>query len=114
MSTHLINKTENGILFFCNGCKLLHLEFKNISLNFTKQQLNDFYEHVEKLDGSSWELANQSSPFRRKIVIPLFNGNFNFMINLEELIELKNLIHKTNNSLHNTLLKNIDIISRCN
>jgi hypothetical protein len=114
MTPQIINETKNGLLFFCTGCKRIHLEYKNINLNFTKSQLHEFHENIHQLDGPSWEHVNQNSPFKRKIVLPLDTSTFNFLVNMAELIELKQLIHPPRNSSLERILKNINTISRCN
>ena len=115
MSSNIINETENGLLFSCNSCQLIHLEFKNLNFNFTKKQLSSFDKYLNNLNADSFENINHHSPFKRKIVIPTSEDGFNFLLNKEELTELKSLISLPLYSLTpNKLLNNLNNIERCN
>ena len=63
MSKDFINKTQNGQVFKCDKCNLIHIEYKNLNFNFTIKQFDDFADYLSKLDGEEWEEKNKNSKF---------------------------------------------------
>lgn len=93
----LINKTVNGQIFKCDSCEAIHIEYKNLSFNFSIHQFDSFADFLSKLDGNKWEIKNKNSSFKRKIIIPTGNRSFNVLLNNEELQELNNLFNRIGN-----------------
>ena len=89
----IINKTTNGQIFKCDDCDSIHIEFKNIGLNFSLKQFDRFADYISKLDGEKWESKNAKSSFKRKIIIPLGTKIFNFLATSEELLEFNKLLN---------------------
>ena len=115
MGHKVINRTPNGLMFYCGGCKLVHIEYKNLNFNFTNDQLQKFSQYIFDLKGEEWEIKNEYSPFRRKIVVPISHDPFNFLLNMQELNELKTLLQKPKNNPSVTeLLKKMNDSIRCN
>ena len=92
----VISQTENGQVFRCPTCRLIHFEYKNLNFNFTKNEYQHFANYFLKLKGEFWEIKNGNTYFKRKIFIPAGKNNFNIVLNNEELIELKELFSKQN------------------
>ncbi|UMB61616.1 hypothetical protein MHL31_05270 [Lutibacter sp. A80] len=92
---NLISQTENGRVFRCPTCKLIHFEYKNLNFNFTNKEYNFFVNYMLEIDGDYWEIKNANSYFKRKIFIPAGNNNFNIILNKKELIEIKKLLSKS-------------------
>lgn len=87
-----ISKTENGHVFLCPTCNLIHLEYKNLNYNFrNEREYLHFADYFLKLDGEYWEQLNNSIYFKRKIIVPGGFHNFNILLTNEELLELKEL-----------------------
>lgn len=91
---HLISQTENGRVFRCPTCKLIHFEYKNLNFNFTTKEYTFFANYFLEIDGDYWEIKNANSFFKRKIFIPAGNEHFNILLNKKELLELKELFTK--------------------
>jgi len=87
----IISQTENGQIFRCPTCRLIHFEYKNLNFNFTNKEYQHFANYFLNLKGEYWEIKNGNAHFRRKILIPAGKNNFNILLNNEELIELKSL-----------------------
>ena len=79
MSKDFTNKTQNGQIFKCEKCNLIHIEYKNLNFNFTLKQFNDFTQYLSKLDGKKWEQKNKNSKFKRKILISTGHQNFSLI-----------------------------------
>lgn len=96
----IIQKTNNGKVFKCFKCNLIHIEFKNLNFNFTDSQYKHFAEYIMKINGEEWESRNKDSSYSRKILIPVGSQNINIMFNNEELTELKCLLdmHQLNSN----------------
>ena len=92
MVNNIISKTQNGQVFRCNKCNLIHIEYKNLNLNFTEKQYDEFVKYINGLDGKKWEAINQNSQFKRKIIIPTGNHSFRVLFTNQELKEFKQLI----------------------
>ena len=88
----LIGKTANGKIFKCDKCNAIHVEFKNLGFNLSEKQFPLFVESILELDGLEWEERNKDSYFSRKILIPTGHNNINFLLNHQELDELKELL----------------------
>lgn len=90
---HIINKTHYGLVFRCLRCSKIHVEFKNLNFNFSEREYNHFVAYINNLDGCFWEMQNATSVFARKIRIPLSDVNsFCFLLNTEELFQLRELL----------------------
>ncbi len=87
-----INQTKNGRIFRCVSCNKIHIEFNNINFNFNDEEYEHFVDYFKDLDGEFWELVNSNSNYKRKIIVPVGHRNINFLLNNEELDELKELL----------------------
>ncbi len=93
--TKIIGHTENGSIFICSKCKLIHFEYKNLGFNFKPKEYRHFAKYILRLEGGYWEMKNANNYFKRKILIPIGKTNFNILLNNEELLELKDLFSKS-------------------
>lgn len=91
MIKETISQTENGHVFLCHACNMIHFEYKNINYNFEEEDYLHFTKYFLKLDGEHWENINEDIYFRRKIIVPGGFPTFNLLLNNEELVELKDL-----------------------
>ncbi len=96
----LIGTSTNGQVFKCESCKAIHIEYKNINLNFSEKQFKYFVEHLNTLDGKSIEKKYAHSPYNRKIAIATTHKAVNILLNNEELEELKLLLSHFNKKPH--------------
>lgn len=102
----ILSETENGQVFLCPICRLMHFEYKNISYNFTNAQFKDFVDYFIKINSEFWEVINVNSYFRRKIFIPIGVLNFKIILNRFEVDEIKGLLKK---ALVKTNDKNLNV-----
>jgi hypothetical protein len=99
MTEHqIINRTPNGLVYKCSNCSAIHVEFKNLNLNLTQDQFDEFAEYLLTLDGKEWEEKNADSYFKRKIALPIGHPNFRILLHNSELIEMKRLLNSSLNS----------------
>lgn len=70
----------------------MHIEFKNLNFNFKEEEYWKFYSYIKNIDGNFCEDKNGNSNFTRKIILPVGSGNFNALLNKEELEEFKCLL----------------------
>ena len=91
---NIIKQTENGKVFKCSKCNLLHVEFKNLNFNLTLAQYKHLADYIQNLNGSEWEDINSESNFSRKIMIPIGHQNINIMFNIDELAEFNSLLNE--------------------
>lgn len=88
----IYNKTSEGSIFKCEECKSIHIEFHNLNINFSSEEkYTEFAKHIHNIDGEKWASLNTSTPYKRKIMIPIGTGNCNFILHPGELENLKNL-----------------------
>jgi len=92
MAIRTISQTANGKIFKCEKCEAFHIEYKNLNFNFNEHQLKHFIKCIEEIDGEKWERVNQTSSYKRKIIIPIGHHSFNVLLNNKELQELKTLL----------------------
>lgn len=89
----ILSKTKNGEFTFCKNCKIFHLEYNNIYLEFTKKEFLKFKSYVNELEIAFWEDKYACTRLRRKIPIPTQQSNLVLMFNRQELTELKVLLN---------------------
>ncbi len=90
-------KTKNGELSRCPGCKVFHLEFNNIYLEFNSKEFEKFKSYVNTIEITYWEDKYACVHFRRKIPIPTQQENLVLMFNRQEITELKLLLNPREN-----------------
>ncbi len=103
-------KVKSGELSICEACKVYHLEFNNIYLEFGESQFKEFKMFLSKIDSSYWEQKYACAKFKRKIPIPSLQPNLILMFNRQEIEELKTLVFLKKNK---TLLNVDDIDYKC-
>ena len=106
-----IAKNCNGQLSFCETCKMYHLTFSNLYIEFTPKELESFKRYVSGIDVEYWEMKYERMVIKRKIPIQTMQQNLSMMFNRQELESLKDLIlQKTQKPFENIKLLDIDYI----
>lgn len=98
----ILNRTSNGLLFYCNKNDTYNLSFKNLTFNFTSSEMFSFSSFLQKINCDYWEKEYENSVYEKKIPIPTLQSNFIILLDKKELTELKILI---NYKKHQQLLK---------
>ncbi|EAQ40445.3 hypothetical protein MED134_06809 [Dokdonia sp. MED134] len=104
MCTNLktLSKNIEGELSYCKGCRVYHLYFNNIYLQFTPREFKAFTTFVFEIDVAYWEASCQRALLKRKIPIQSMQQNLAMVFNQSELNALKDLLKiktKTNRFL---------------
>ncbi len=108
-----ISRTENGHVFLCPSCNMIHFEYKNINYNFEdKEDYLHFTNYFLKLDGDHWERINEDICFKRKIIVPGGFPTFNLLLNNEELLELKDLFKGNSRKVEKPLKASVNFFYR--
>lgn len=92
-----IGQVNGNKLTFCKACKMYHLEFTNIYLEFTEQQFKEFREYLLTIEVAYWELKYACVKIKRKVPIPTTQKNLILMFNRHEIDELKALLFSKSN-----------------
>lgn len=100
---NIIRQSPSGRVFRCSSCTKIHIEFKNINLNFSASEYDHFRTYINELDTEYWSRANASSPYRRKIILPVGHRNVNLLFDLVEIEDLRYLL---NGSILNSSIRN--------
>jgi len=88
----LICSTPNGQIFACPFHNIVHLEFGNLLLNLSFDELGEFKEYVNSIDFEFYLAKNRNAQNRRKLLLHCgLNGNF-LALNAGEFLELKELL----------------------
>ncbi len=88
----LISSTPNGQIFFCPCHKTVHLEFGNMLLKLTFEQLDAFKEYVSTIDYKLYLAKNRDAQNRRKLLLYCGSNSNYFALNENEFLELKELL----------------------
>ncbi|ALO17231.1 hypothetical protein L21SP5_03630 [Salinivirga cyanobacteriivorans] len=109
----LISSTPNGQIFACPCQKIVHLEFGNLLLNLSFNELESFKEYVHSIDYRFYLAKNRNAQNRRKLLLHCgLNGNF-LALNASEFLELKQLLslkpQKQELKLEHLLTENINL-----
>lgn len=81
------------MLAYCERCRSYQLEFGNFFFQFTEKELESFKEYLDKVNGEYYEFLNQDTPNNRKIFLRLPIQCVYFALYLNELYELRSLVH---------------------
>lgn len=87
-SLTIIRQVNKGILTFCKACKIYHLEFTNIYLEFSEEEFKQFKTFLLTIEVSYWEHKYANVNIRRKVPIPTTQSNLMLMFNRHEIEEL--------------------------
>lgn len=88
----MLAKNCRGRLSHCDTCKVYHLYFNNIYLQFTPREFKAFQRFVSEIDVDYWESCCQRAMLKRKIPIQTMQHNLAMVFNQQELKSLKDLI----------------------
>jgi hypothetical protein len=89
----ILRNSASGQIFICTQCQKIHLEFGNFSYDFTSEtKLNNFLGYLEQLNGLHYENLNQSSAYRRKVMVPIPDTGLKILFTSGELDEIRSLI----------------------
>lgn len=69
-----------------------------MNFNFKENEFWKFVQYINNINGPEFEDRNRYSNFTRKIILPVGSGNFNVLLNSEELEEFKRLLSFRTNS----------------
>lgn len=89
---NILNRTNNGLLFFCQHSALYNLSFNNLTFNFEPSEFDRFRVYLNTIDATYWEKEYEHSIYEKKIPIPTLQTNFIILLNRYELEELKILV----------------------
>lgn len=92
MCHKVIAKNCNGQLAYCESCQLYNLLFNNISIEFTKKELQVFQSFVRELEVEYWQAMYDRTPVKRKIPIQTLQNNLTLVFNRQEFSALKDLV----------------------
>ena len=104
-----LSKGKSGELSLCCQCRVYHLEFNNIYLEFDEKEFEKFKTFILEIEMDYWEYKYASARMIRKIPIPSIQQNLVLMFNRQEIIELKSLFLNISNDVFLTFLDTKDI-----
>lgn len=91
MKVRLISKSLNGQILLC-PCNKITIEFGNLQLHLDFKDFKAFKDYLDDIDADFYEGRNNSSPFKRKISVPLFSTKYMMAFSAEEIKELIQLM----------------------
>jgi len=92
MEHTFIHQTDHGQVFVCNQCDRFHFEFGNVVLMLNNEQFAHFCRGILSLDGATLDKDGEGAGYRRRIHIPVAGCQLRFVLNQEELTEVKELL----------------------
>lgn len=107
----VLSRTKNGQVYICKKCNMIHIEYGNLNFNFSKKEFEEFANYIINLDGAFWQDENKYAPFNRKIIIPIGHKNFNVLLSLAELNEMKSLFKFWSKIIRHSKIRYKDINS---
>lgn len=88
----ILKRTKNGLLLQCENSGIFQLLFKNLNFNLTEEEWNSFLNYVNSVDEFYWEQEYKNSIYEKRIPIPTVQTNLMILLDLSELIELRELL----------------------
>ncbi len=105
----ILSKVKSGELSLCTSCKIYHLEFNNIYLEFGKKEFRQFKNYILDIEIDYWEDRYASAKIKRKIPIPSMQPNLVLMFKRQEIKELQRLLSQINKNIYDVYLNINDI-----
>lgn len=104
-----IAKNCDGELSYCAHCKIYHLTFNNIYIEFTDKELVSFQKFIIDIEVEYWETKYDRMVMKRKIPIQTKQQNLSMMFNRQELQSLQELVtQQTKKPFNNLSVLEID------
>lgn len=104
----LISKSVNGQIAFCPCQNIFHVEFGNLLLNLSYEDLKRFSDYVRNIDYAHYLRLNKDSFNRRKLLLNISASKACLCLSSSEFLELRELLELKN---HPRLLNNSDLIN---
>lgn len=101
------HKTPNGQICFCNLHNCYHLEFGNIFLHLSYDELEKMRDYVSSIDYLFYLEKNKNSPTRRKLLLNIGSLKIYLCLDPTEFIELRELLSLKKKP---AILKNREVI----
>jgi hypothetical protein len=103
----IISSTSNGQIFVCPCNRMLQLEFGNLFLVLTYDELGEFAEYINAIDYKFYCKKNQYAQNRRKLLLRIGSKNVYLAATPKEFLELRELLSLKSK---NKILDNSEII----
>ncbi|GER58417.1 DUF6686 family protein [Patiriisocius marinus] len=91
----IIAKNTNGELSICENCKVYHLTFNNLYIEFDFEEMLSFKNFVIGIEVDYWETKYNCMSMKRKIPIQTQQSNLVMIFNRQELASLRDLLTQT-------------------
>ncbi|PID93266.1 MAG: hypothetical protein CSA95_08405 [Bacteroidetes bacterium] len=88
----ILSRTQNGQIFSCPCKKRVSLEFGNLFLNMSEEEMRRFSEYVHSIDYEFYIHRNRDAVNRRKLLLHLGEEGVYFAVTPAEFLELKELL----------------------
>jgi len=88
----LINKTPNGQIIYCPFHQAFHLEFGNMFVHLSENELMSFKRYVDSIDYNFFLAQNEETANLRKLMLCIGSKHIFFVLHPHELKELRNLL----------------------
>lgn len=98
----LINRTCNGQITFCTSNEVFHIEFSNVFLTLTPEELQHFYGYIYSIDYKYYLRHNEDTFNRRKLFLEVGSNKVMFGLCPNEFNELKDLLSVKRNTWYLT------------
>ncbi len=94
MIKYKLGNTLNGVVYKCNGCDKVHVEFKNFIFHLSDIEYETFADSVIELNYKISLNKNHLGRFYKNITIPTESNRLKIVLNSEELEELASLFSR--------------------
>lgn len=96
----IINTNKNGFFGFCDDCQEYHLQFNNIFLTLSEENLKRFSYYIKNIDPGTSMIPAHKFIQEKNIVLPILHPYMLILVSIEELEMLKKLILLSENNNH--------------
>jgi protein associated with RNAse G/E len=103
-----LKRTKDGILLFCKTSEMYQLLFKNINFNLTQMEFDCLSSYIKNIDEHYWMEEYRYSIYNKNIPIPLLQDNLMILLDLNDLIELRELLNYKSHSIRFITFREID------
>jgi hypothetical protein len=92
MPMQVLKSTQNGQILYCPRHDLLQLEFGNIHMHISYNDLNQLADYVSSINHDFYLKKNKKTMNRRKILLHIGSERIYLALTRNEFLELRDLV----------------------
>lgn len=89
----ILGQAKDGIVFICNSCDKIHVEYKSFVFNFSRDEFESFRQYFRALDIPLLLSRNEGTRYQSKIAVPIGSRAFTVLFDQSEIAGFVSLLN---------------------